>query len=288
VDSINGLNENDFNARWLDNAVPGFKSSDPLAERHPDESPYLYCGNNPVNRVDPTGLQWYTKEGGSKTDFFFFKDKSINPYISGGVRYNLAGETVSAYVGDDGKFTYFKNGDKFGNVTDEKCVNVASPTVTGINLSLASGGGTYNNTAPNRISGNNQSNDNFNHTISDQFKAINTKYLSVTFNSDVMTKNDPSNKTTVTTNKRLKPISTTTGTLTVGEDGSITVGSTVFGGLNVTTGDYIFGINVPTGLNTSGGITTTANGALIRGIGVVAVGVGIICLGPEVGIALAY
>jgi len=155
VDSINGLNENDFNARWLDNAVPGFKSSDPLAERHPDESPYLYCGNNPVNRVDPTGLQWYTKEGGSKTDFFFFKDKSINPYISGGVRYNLAGETVSAYVGDDGKFTYFKKGDKFGNVTDEKCVNVASTTVTGINLSLASGGGNYNNTAPDRSSGNN-------------------------------------------------------------------------------------------------------------------------------------
>jgi len=48
------------------------------------------------------------------------------------------------------------------------------------------------------------------------------------------------------------------------------------------------GLNVPTGLNTSGGITTTANGALIRGIGVVAVGVGIICIGPEVGIALAY
>jgi len=93
---MNGLNQSDFSARWLDNTVPGFTSSDPLAERHPDESTYLYCGNNPVHRVDPTGMEWYTKHGGSSTYFFFFKDKSVNPYIYGGVRYDLAGKTVSA------------------------------------------------------------------------------------------------------------------------------------------------------------------------------------------------
>lgn len=63
MDHLNGLNQYDFSARWLDNAVPGFTSSDPLAERHPDESPYLYCGNNPVNRVDSTGMDYFSGNG---------------------------------------------------------------------------------------------------------------------------------------------------------------------------------------------------------------------------------
>jgi len=63
VDRMNGLNESDFSARWHDPAVPGFTSADPLAETHPWESPYSYCGANPVNRVDPTGMEWYWNDG---------------------------------------------------------------------------------------------------------------------------------------------------------------------------------------------------------------------------------
>jgi len=156
---MNGLNENDFSARWLDNAVPGFTASDPLAERHPDESPYLYCGNNPVNRVDPTGMEWYTKDGGKSDDYYFFKDKDDDPYYSVGVRYNYAGETVSVYVGDDGKFTLFKNGDEDGVITDLYNPDLPTPTVTAINLSLYGGGWNCNNIAPDRSVGvNNGSN----------------------------------------------------------------------------------------------------------------------------------
>jgi len=63
IDRMNGLNESDFSARWQDPAVPGFTSADPLAETHPWESPYSYCGANPVNRVDPTGMEWYWNDG---------------------------------------------------------------------------------------------------------------------------------------------------------------------------------------------------------------------------------
>jgi hypothetical protein len=56
---MNGLNYYDFHARWMDNAVPGFISPDPLAENHYYESPYAYCGGNPVSRTDPRGLDWY-------------------------------------------------------------------------------------------------------------------------------------------------------------------------------------------------------------------------------------
>ncbi len=49
----------DFNARWMDNAVPVFTAFDPLAEFWASESPYSYCGGDPVNRMDPTGLMWW-------------------------------------------------------------------------------------------------------------------------------------------------------------------------------------------------------------------------------------
>jgi len=43
--------------------VPGFTTPDPLAETHTWESQYAYCGGDPVNRMDPTGLEWYTNDG---------------------------------------------------------------------------------------------------------------------------------------------------------------------------------------------------------------------------------
>ncbi|MDE7345751.1 MAG: hypothetical protein K2N48_03305 [Muribaculaceae bacterium] len=53
--TANGLNEYDFGARQYFSAVPGFTKPDPLSEKYYWLSPYLYCANNPVNFVDPTG-----------------------------------------------------------------------------------------------------------------------------------------------------------------------------------------------------------------------------------------
>jgi RHS repeat-associated protein len=45
----------DFHARQYYGTVPGFTTMDPLAEKYPSISPYVYCVGNPIKYVDPDG-----------------------------------------------------------------------------------------------------------------------------------------------------------------------------------------------------------------------------------------
>jgi RHS repeat-associated protein len=58
-ETMHGLNLYDFEARPYDPILGRFLTPDPLAEKYPWINPYAYCGNNPINRVDPTGMDWY-------------------------------------------------------------------------------------------------------------------------------------------------------------------------------------------------------------------------------------
>ena len=49
----------DFGARLYDPRTAAWLSQDPMAEKYYDFSPYAYCAGNPVNLVDPTGMDWY-------------------------------------------------------------------------------------------------------------------------------------------------------------------------------------------------------------------------------------
>ncbi len=49
----------DFLARQYDPALCRFTTTDPLAAKYPSISPYAYCGNDPVNKVDPDGRDNY-------------------------------------------------------------------------------------------------------------------------------------------------------------------------------------------------------------------------------------
>jgi RHS repeat-associated protein len=59
------LNVYDFNARTYDPALGRFMNIDPMADSRVWINPYNYVQNNPLLRVDPTGLiDWVEKEDG--------------------------------------------------------------------------------------------------------------------------------------------------------------------------------------------------------------------------------
>ena len=65
LDRTNGLDMYDFHARHYDPIVPRFTTIDPMAEKNCSVSPYSYCGGNPINRVDPTGMdEWEINKRG--------------------------------------------------------------------------------------------------------------------------------------------------------------------------------------------------------------------------------
>ncbi len=47
-----------YGARYYDPSAALWLGVDPLAEKYPDVSPYVYCAGNPVVRIDPDG-RWF-------------------------------------------------------------------------------------------------------------------------------------------------------------------------------------------------------------------------------------
>ena len=59
LDPMHGLYTYDYGARQYDPATMLWDRMDPLCEDNPEVSPYVYCGDNPVVRYDPDGMDWY-------------------------------------------------------------------------------------------------------------------------------------------------------------------------------------------------------------------------------------
>ena len=65
LDTKKELNWYDYGARQYDAAVGRFTTVDSSSEKYYSTSPYVYCGGDPINRIDPTGADWYRDEYGN-------------------------------------------------------------------------------------------------------------------------------------------------------------------------------------------------------------------------------
>ncbi len=74
LDRLLSLDWYDYGARWYDPVLARWHAVDPLADKYPDVSPYVYCNNNAVNAVDPDGRKviiWYKDKHGNDRSFCF-------------------------------------------------------------------------------------------------------------------------------------------------------------------------------------------------------------------------
>ena len=94
---MHGLNTYDYGARQYDPILARWDRMDPLCEKYYSISPYAYCGGNPVNAIDPDGMDWLQARG----DSVFWYGGELNDMSE--LKYSFA--STSGYA------EYDKNGD---------------------------------------------------------------------------------------------------------------------------------------------------------------------------------
>ena len=65
LDRMYRLDRYNYGARNYDAAICQWTSVDSLAEKYYNVSPYVYCGNNPINAIDSDGKKVWTANGGA-------------------------------------------------------------------------------------------------------------------------------------------------------------------------------------------------------------------------------
>ncbi len=98
LDTRNGLNFHDFEARMLFNDHTLFNRPDPHAGKYPHLNPYLYCAANPLRYIDPTGEDWIFNT--MTSEYLWDKDVTSNNNLPENCRY--IGQNINSVFSDLG------------------------------------------------------------------------------------------------------------------------------------------------------------------------------------------
>ncbi len=105
LDRMYGLDLYDFLSRMLDPVLGRFTTMDPHAENYYSHSPYAYCGNDPINRTDPDGRDWYKDNRGN----YLWTRSSSSTYMYDDVEYSRVGSSMSIPMIDGTYLNYYQN-----------------------------------------------------------------------------------------------------------------------------------------------------------------------------------
>ena len=105
-----------YGARYYDPRISIFVSVDPLAEKYPGWTPYHYVHNNPINMVDPTGME---AEG--------WRRNLANGEMSYDDSYTFENTDSNLYEYSDGgmDYKYYYNSDGTKTMTDDYMYDIA-------------------------------------------------------------------------------------------------------------------------------------------------------------------
>ena len=122
LDQSHGINQYDYQARFLDNAYGGFTTPDPHSENYYSWSPYVYVGNNPMRRTDPNGKDW--------RDFLHAFVSSAEQRVEGYA--NIVAHPINTVVNMATAPTSTTIGEALVQAADQVSMGAVSSTVNGV------------------------------------------------------------------------------------------------------------------------------------------------------------
>jgi len=100
------LEEDTTKANYLSDRSSIWYSVDPLAEKYPNYSPYVYCKNNPVLYIDPDGRDWYRHDESGAT---VWQKGNANNIALNNQTFNNIGESYTQKVDNNTSISYNQN-----------------------------------------------------------------------------------------------------------------------------------------------------------------------------------